>query len=884
MHGSVMNLLTHLRFFFTRRLSGDLDNELRFHIEQAIAANLAAGMSPEEAHRRARIDFGGLEHAREETTRQHPAWLLATIAHDARYALRGFGRNPLFAFTVIATLALGIGASTAVFSVVDRILFRPLPYANADRLVSLGLSHALEPQEFMMSSFYDDWREDPSALEAVTAQSVLPRPCDLTERNPAQLTCSWVQANFLPTLGVSLVLGRNFLPEEDRPNAPDVALLSYSFWLNRYNRNPAVLNQLIEIDGRPVRIVGVLPPDFEMPRLESPDLVRPLGLDEVALRAGTNRGPLRAFARLKPGVTVAQARASLEPAFEKSLKFAPPTMRNEVHLGVRTIRDLQMQNVRKLAWILFSAVLAVLLIACANVASLFMTRAAARERELAVRAALGASRARLMRQTLTEAMLLSIAGGITGCVLAEGLLRLFISIAPAGISFLHRAQLDARILLFTLLLTLACGAAFGFLTALERPRAGALNARVSGTGAQAALRRTLVVAQIACSMLLLSGAALFLRSFHNIQQQALGIETSHVLTAGISLAPSRYGTPRKQTDFFNRAEMALRGLPGVTAVAVSDSVPPQRSRQGRWFSSLVVAGRLPAAESNGDTVLRRSVTPEYFRALDIPILRGRGFEESDRSSTEHKMILSQLLASRLFPGEDPIGQLVRPGPRDPSYTDPYYTIVGIAANVRNGGLTGQDEPEYYLLRRNTPEDSDTAAVIIVQSALPLATIAPWVRQQIAAIDPTTPVDLETLDAEVEKLADRPRFETALLGFFALTGLLMAVIGLYGVTAYAATQRTQEVGVRMALGATRLNVLRLIAWEGARLIVIGGALGLAAALATAHLLRSMLFSIGPYDPLSFLAVAALLAIVALAATLIPARSAMKLDPVTALRYE
>jgi ABC-type lipoprotein release transport system permease subunit len=243
------------------------------------------------------------------------------------------------------------------------------------------------------------------------------------------------------------------------------------------------------------------------------------------------------------------------------------------------------------------------------------------------------------------------------------------------------------------------------------------------------------------------------------------------------------------------------------------------------------------------------------------------------------MILSQLLASRLFPGEDPIGQRVRPGP-----DAPYYSIVGIAANVRNGGLTGQDDPEYYVLRRDTPEDSDTGAVIIIQSALSPATIAPWVRQQIAAIDPTTPVDIETLNAHIRTLADRPRFETALLGFFALTGLLMAVIGLYGITAYAATQRTQEVGVRMALGATRLNVLRLIAWEGARLIVIGGALGLAAALATAHLLRSMLFSIGPYDPLSFLAVAGLLAIVALAATLIPAREAMKLDPVTALRYE
>jgi putative ABC transport system permease protein len=880
MQGSVMNLLTHLRFFFTRRLSGDLDDELRFHIEQAIAANLAAGMSAEEARRRARIDFGGLEHAREETTRQHPAWLLATIAQDARYALRGFRRNPLFAFTVIATLALGIGASTAVFSVVDRILFRPLPYANADHLVSLGMKHAAEPYEFMMGSFFYDWHDRQTVFTNITAQDAMPRPCDLTERNPVRLNCIQAHADFLPTLGVAPILGRNFLSGDTLPNAPRTVLLSYRLWQSRYNRDPAILDQLIPIDGAPVRVIGVLPPDFEMPTLQPMDLLLPKQVDVAAARSGTAYEAMRAFARLKPGVTIEQARASLQPAFAQSLTFAPPSMRNEAHLAVRGLRDRQMHDAIPVARVLLAAVLAVLLIVCANVASLFLTRNAARERELAVRAALGASRARLLRQSLTETLLLSCAGGIVGCALAQALLRLFIAIAPAGMPFLQKATLDLRILLAAFALSLISGIVCGILPALQRPRVGALAARTTGTGAQAALRRALVVAQIACSVLLLSGAALLLRSFRNVEEQNLGMQTGGVLTANIVLSVQRYADQQKQLDFFTRAETALRALPGVSAVAVSDSLPPLGPRS-HWYALITIAGRPSSATASGGTVAASAVTADYFRALGIPMLQGRAFTQADADAKDHLLILSRQLAARMFPNEDPVGQRLRL-----DADGPYYTVIGVSANVRNNGLTGANLPEYYCLLRNTPEDwnNNGAKTLIIRGALPPATIAPWVRQQIAAIDLTTPVDLATLDAEVAKLADRPRFETALLGFFALTGLLMAVIGLYGVTAYAATQRTQEVGVRMALGATRLNVLRLIAWEGARLIVIGGALGLAAALATAHLLRSMLFSIGPYDPLSFLAVAALLAIVALAATLIPARSAMKLDPVTALRYE
>ena len=874
-----MSLLTRLRFVLKSRSSAALDDELRFHIEQATEANSIAGMPLDEARRRALIDFGGVESAREETARQHPRWLLETIAQDIRYALRGFRRNPLFAIMVIATLALGIGASTAVFSVVDRILFRPLPYAQSDRLVSLGINHAVEPDEFMLGSFFYDWRDRQTVFTSMTAQAAMPHPCDLTERNPVRLSCIDVHADLLPTLGVAPILGRNFLPEETQPHAPQTALLSWDLWRSRFNLDPAILNQLVQIDSGSVRINGILPRDFELPSAQRADVLLPRQIDVAAARSGKAGEAMRAFARLKPGVTIAQARAAVQPLFKNSLSFAPAAFRNDLHLVVRGVRDRQMHDAIPVARMLLAAVLAVLLIVCANVASLFLTRNAARERERAVRAALGASRARLLRQSLTESLLLALAGGIAGCALTGVLLRIFIAIAPAGMPFLENAALDLRILFVALALSIFSGIVCGILPAWQQPRASALAARATGAGAQAALRRILVVAQIACSVLLLSGAALLLRSFHAMQQQDLGVQTSGVVTANIALSLNRFNTQQKIMAFFTQAETALRRLPGVSAVATSNALPLEQRGQ-HWYSSMTVAGR-PPITSGDSVVFTRSVTSGYFRALDISIVRGRAFTDADASGKDRVLILSSQLAGRMFPGEDPIGQRIRLG-----LDEPYYNVVGVSADVRNNGLTGVQEPAYYQLLRNAPEDwfTNGAGNLIVRSELPARTLAPWVRQQIAAIDPTTPVDIQTLTAQVDKLADRPRFETSLLGFFALTGLLMAVIGLYGVTAYAATQRTQEIGVRMALGASRLNILRLISWEGLRLILLGGTLGLCASFAAARLLKGMLFGISPHDPWSFVAVALVLAIVALAATLIPARSAMRLDPVIALRYE
>jgi predicted permease len=552
---------------------------------------------------------------------------------------------------------------------------------------------------------------------------------------------------------------------------------------------------------------------------------------------------------------------------------------------VRSIRDRQMSHVRLTAWVLLGAVLAVLLIGCGNVSGLFLARGMTREREIAVRSALGASRVRLARQTLTEALLLALSGASAGWVVAEALVRVFVHLAPAGLPFLEQSHLSFRIAAFTAALAIFCGLIFGTLAALQRPRSLAATARSSGTGSSAWLRRASVAGQIAISMVLLSASSLLIRSFWNLQRQDLGIHANSVLTAAIELNRERYATAHQQMQFFRDTQAALRGLPGVTMVAISDSLPPAGPHRESVFQRMTIAGRprqangVDGAGGTGGMVAWRSVTPEYLRVLDIPIERGRNFTEEDSRSPQNLMILSKLLADRLFPNQDPIGQQIHPGMEEPE-----FTVIGVAANVKNSGLSESDEPEYYRLRRNLPEDWGRYSTLMIETSGSPEALAPWVRSQIASVDPIVPVEIGTMSQRVSRLADGPRFQASLLGFFALTGLAMAMVGLYGLTAFLAAQRTHEIGIRMALGADRADVMRLIAWEGIRLIAFGGLAGLAVALSVSRLIQSLLFGVGAHDPATLAGVTALLALVALLATLIPARKAMRVDPAVALRSE
>jgi predicted permease len=881
----IREFFSRFRFLISPRPTAEMDEELRYHLEQAIETRVAAGMDRTEARRQALVEFGGVERAREQCHEQRPGWWMGTVAQDVRYALRGFRRNPVFTIAVIATLAVGIGATTAVFSVVDRILFRPLPYAQGDRLVSVGLVQPLQKQEFTLGGFFFDWRDNQKPFESLTFETGY-GDCNLTEANPVHLHCISVAQNFLPTLGVMPAAGRNFMPEEDLPNGPRVVMISDGLWLSRFNRDPGVVNKTVDIDGHATRIVGVLSKGFEMPRLQETDILRPAQMN-VAEQHTVNSGigyPMWAFARLKPGVSVAEAKAEMQPLFLHTQQWIPAEIRKQFQLEVRSVRDRQMADAYRAAWVMLAAVGVVLLIACANVASLFSARGAARERELAVRSALGASRGRLIRQTLTEACMLAFGGAVAGCVVAEILLRVFLAIAPTGVPFLAAARLDLRIVVVTVVVALVCACLFGILPALEKPRAQALAARQAKSGAQARLRRVLVAAQIGLSVVLLSGASLLVRSFWNLEQQNLGMQTGNVITVHVPLNWERY--PKGTVDFCLRAEAAFRALPGVTTVGMSDSLPPDGWRDGIRYSDLQVVGQPPTPGEVGGAVVWRRVTPDYFRALQIPIVEGRNFSNEERGLDEHLAMLSRSLAERLFPSGNVIGQHIEHMQFNPyRQAGPVYTVVGVASNVKNGGLSGEDEPEFYELRTNVHQEYwDNHHFFILESSLPAAVLTPWIRARVAQMDATAPVEIDTMTQAVSRLADRPRFETALLGFFACCGLLMAVIGLYGVIAYVATQRTQEIGVRMALGATRGNILRLIAGEGVRLIVVGGVLGLGAAIGSAQLLKSLLFNVAPHDPVTYAGVALLLGLVALAATLIPARAAMKVEPVVALRYE
>ena len=856
----------------------EVDEELSYHIAREIEGHVAAGMPQEEARRQALIAFGGMEKTREQCHEQRTAASLETILRDVRYAFRGLRRAPAFAITAVLTFAVGIGSTTAVFSVVDRILFRSLPYPDASRLVSIGIVAPIEPQEFMLGYTYYEWQDHQTPFETLTSWTGS-NNCDLTEQNALRLTCASVEANFLPALGVRPLLGRNFTLEEDRANAPKVALISYQLWRGRYGSDPSVVGKTISLDGTPVRIIGVLNKDFQLPTLDSADVLVPEAIDPASQR-GANPGRVRwAFARLKPGVTIEQAEAAMQPLFQQMLMTVPPQFRKEVHLRVRSLRDRQVHDAKLAAWILLGAVVLVLMIACANVGSLLVARSASRQREFAIRRALGASKTRLVRQITTESLLLALIGSAAGCLLAAVLLRIFQTTVPQGVPYLEKAHLDLRVVAFAVAVSLVCGILFGLAPVLPKADVETIAGRTTIGAPHGRARQLLVVGQIAVSIVLLAAASLLLRSLWNLQNQRLGMRTKGLVTATLSLGELHYSKPEQQMAFFQLLEARLRKMPGADVVAVSDSLPPGGWHHDHIFAAIRVEGKPLPAEGTGGTVAWRWVTPDYFRALRIPIVRGRGFTEADRASSDHFMIVSQSLARYLFQNEVPIGRHVQPG-----LEGPWYTIVGVAADVKNGGLTGGDEPEYYRLRRNSPEDWSRDASLTVETSIAPAAVERWMHSEVAAIDPTIPVVTETMSQRVSKLAERPRFEAALLGLFAMIGVLLAAMGIYGVIAFLVAQRTSEIGVRMAMGATKLDILELMGMQGLRMIAAGTLAGLCIAAIGSHALSSLLFGVRPNDPLSFASVCLLLAVVAGIATWVPACQAMKVEPSQALRHE
>ena len=815
--------------------------------------------------------------------------MMNKLRQDVHYALRQLRKNPAFAAVSVLTLALGIGAATAMFSLVDRILFRSLPYAHDNELVSVGVTAPIIDGEFLFAANYLDWRQHQTAFATFTSSTGV-RDCDLTDDHAVRVACAAVASTFLPTFEIRPILGRNFSAEEDQPNAPKVALVAYQLWQDRFGGDRSVVGRSISLDGQPAQIIGVLPRVFEFPTLAHTDLVVPQALDESIVQRHELGAVVRVFGRMKPGATPEQTKAELQPLFRDFVQSAPPNFRQVLRLQVRSIRDLQIHDSRRAAWLLLLSALAVLLIACANAANLVLARAAARRQELAVRSALGAGRARLFQQRLTESISLAVLGGLGGAGLAYFIIRIFVSLAPAGIPRLSQASVDLRILFFALLLSLASGILFGAAPALERP-VKMLAVKGAAAVPRGHMRQALLVSQVWMAAVLLASASLFVRSLRNLETEPLGINTESVDTAQFTLGQQKYSTAQQRLAFFEEVERRLQQLPGIRSAALSDSLPPNAPERTMPFFALQAEGQPPLAKSEGvgGVVGWRDVTPNYFSVLGISLLRGRPFSEEDRSPAVHTIILNEVLAKRLFPNEDALGKTIQFHTGREALSTP-FTVIGITGNTQNQGLGGQAGPEYYLVRHHTENDivfnyPDSQRIsMVVRGAIRSQAVAQELRAVVATLDPTVPVETTTLNQTVAKLAERPRFSAALLSFFATVGLLLTALGIYGVVSLLVNQRTQEIGIRMAMGASRGNVVTMMVRQASVWIVIGAALGIVGSLAAARWISSLLFGIRANDPVTLAAAALGLVLVAMMAAWIPARRTAKVDPMVALRYE
>ena len=857
-----------------------VDEELEFHMGRETEENIRRGMAPRDARAAAHRKLGNTTQVCEEVHRMNTIAFLDETARNVQVSLRTLRKKPGFALTAVLVLALGLGASTAMFSALDRILFRPLPYADADRLVNLGWTMPLGPRpgqtqtRLYSRGYRQRWKPAPEPFTAITTIAGAVETCDITEQQPERLRCAKVEDNFLETLGVRPALGRAFTPEDDARGAPPVAIISHDVWTRRFRADPGALGRTIELNGKPIPVIGVLPAGFAVPGVEA-DILRPQQI--YPIDPGVQGGSLlTAFGRLKQGVTPEQAKAAIAPIIADDAKDLP-RMADGNQPRVVPLRDYLVGDAARVAWLLLGAVAVLLLIACVNVANLILARMSARNREFAVRAALGASRARVARLALTESLLLAVAGGGLGLLLAAGMLRVFVQLAPSSIPEIAQASLDQRVFFVAAVLALVAGAAVGIWPTLSILRSRALQHGPRATMAtRPRMRFTLVTVQIALTVAMLGGSALLLRTMWNLVSIPLGYQSERVLTMTVALNPALY--PNGSRDpFFERLLGHIRTIPGT--VTMSTGAPP--AGVAATLTGFRLDGQPSKSQAGTPTMRARGVTPGYFQIFGIPILRGRAFAEADWGG-QPTVILSESAARILFPGQDPLGHTVQLLPSELKYrwSQP-AEVIGIAQEIRNTGPMLEPQPEIYAA---SWWDNSAIAYFAIRTQVGTAEAATFLKQAVADLDPRTPVTIELLDEQVARQTERPRFLAWLLSAFAGLALLLAAAGLYGVASYLVAQRTREIGVRMALGAAPADISRQVLGEAARWIAAGTILGCVLSWTATRAVEAQLYGVGLLDPLSWIAALGVLGAALLLAVLLPAARAARVNPMEALRAD
>jgi putative ABC transport system permease protein len=864
--------------FDKARQDEELDEEIRSYVELLRQEKLKEGMGEWEALRAALVEVGGVEQVKEQVREVRVGAAMRSFLRDIHYGARMLVRRPVFTVVVVLTLALGIGATTAIFSVVNAVLLRSLPYPEPERLVVLAEKTRAGRRMGVAYPNYLDLRERAQSFAEMAGFRNAERNLSGVEK-PVRLEGREVSWNFFRMLGAQPQLGRLFVADDEKPGAARTVILGHAAWLEQFGGDPAVVGKGVTLNGNIYTVIGVMPAGFEFFRRD--DLFVPL---TASLQHGDegrgNHSDLEVLARLKDGVSLRQAAAEMDTLAAQLERAYPATNSGE---GVLTdgLLDRFASDVRRTLWVLFGAVGFVLLIACVNVANLLLVRGAERKKEIALRAALGAGRARLVRQLLSESLPLALLSGLTGLLLGVWMTEWLVRLAPDGVPRLNQARPDTTVLLFTSGVTLLTGLLFGLLPAWQSAHHDLQTTLKEGgrstTGAaRERVRKGLLVAEVGLSLVLLVGAGLMLRTFYGLTRVDPGFEPDNLLTMQLNLPGDSYDMARARR-FYDECVARVGAVPGVRAAALTQSLPIDGSR---WNSVFIVEGKPVPPRAELPSAAFTPVSAGFFQAMGIRLLKGRAFTEADADGKPTVTVVNETMARRFWPGEDPIGKRLKQGwPEDQT---PWREVVGVVSDVKTNGVDQKTPLQAYLPLAQRPANSVALVVRASGNPLSLATAA---ERAVHEVDKDLPVsDVRSMDQLMSGAIARQRLTLALLLGFGLLALVLAAVGIYGVISYSVSLRTHEFGVRMALGACAGDVLRLVVGQGLRLTLAGVALGLLCAFGLTRWMESLLFGVRATDPLTFAAIPALLTCVALLACYLPARRAAKVDPMVALRYE